>query len=375
MTKQIITILFIMPLLILSTITTAAIQPFYPNTNITTTEIPSSFDWRNVNGINYVTPVKNQAPAPLCESYGLCVALETIVQYKVGYPFSCDLSEAHLFFYAGGSIARGGVRLTNASDYLIEHGVPDEGCFPDPHRPTDSPFQSLAGWENRTVKITSWGWVENNITAIKQALITYGPLVLVIHNYNDFLRYRKGIYTPKVTTGHGHVVALVGYNDTQRYWIIKNSAGEDWGEDGYARVSYDADTADHPFIATFYGGTGIMYLDGVYGNFKSDVPKIQITKPNIFHTYFFGFEISTLFKKGVIIQKGAPRLIGQNTVEVNASNTDNVEFYVDGKLVYTDIQPPYTWNINLTKGLRTIETVGHHNNTISKDIRDVYQLT
>lgn len=338
------------------------------------TVIPSSFDWRNVNGVDFTTPIKNQAPSPTCEAYGLCAALETIVQYKVGYPFGCDLSEAHLFFYAGGSIQLGGVYLSDAADYLIQHGVPDEGCFPDPHRPYDSPFESLPGWENRTVKITSWGWVEKNDTAIKKALITYGPLVICIYNRENLLFYRQGIYMPKGRINGGHVVAIVGYNDSQRCWIIRNSAGEQWGEKGYVRVSYDADTSDHPFIADFYGGTGILYVDGVYGNFMPDAPHIQIDKPTFFHTYITGFDLPTIFRKGMFMQKGAPRLIGKNTVDVTATNTDRVEFYFDGNLTYTDEEAPYTWDLKASRGLHTLETYAYHNGTISKDLVDIYVI-
>ncbi len=373
MIKHIIIPILITVLLILPAIAIESQQPTQP-INIVSTDLPSSFDWRNINGVNYVTSVKNQAPAPTCEAYGLCAALETIAQYKVGYPFGCDLSEAHLYFYANGTVARGGVSLTGAADYLIEHGVPDEGCFPDPHRPFDAPFASLLGWENRTVKITSWGWVNKTEDAMKQALINYGPLVVAIYSYNDFTRYKGGIYTPKVKTHHGHVVTIVGYNDTERCWIIKNSAGTDWGEQGYARVSYDADTTDHPFFATFYGGTGIMYIDGAYGNFMPDVPHMEIIQPAIFHTYISGFSFPTLFKKGILSQKGAPKLIGITNVIVNATNTDKVEFYVDGNLEYTDEQTPFEWTMHTSKGLHTLEAYAYHNDTLSKDIVDVYTI-
>jgi len=336
------------------------------------TEIPSSFDWRNVDGVDYTTSIKNQAPAPTCEAYGLCAALETIIQYKIGHPFGCDLSEAHLFFYAGGSVERGGVRLSNAADYLIDHGVPDEGCFPDPHRPYDSPFESIPGWENRTVKITTWGWIEKNETAIKQSLITYGPLVVCIYSRENLLLYRHGIYMPRGKINGGHVVAITGYNDTERCWIIRNSAGEDWGEDGYVRVSYDADTEDHPFFADFYGGTGIMYIDGVYGNFIPDVPSIQIETPTFFHTYLLGLDIPTLFRSGIFMQKGAPRILGKCTVEVNVTNTEKVEFYIDGNVSYTDEESPFTWELAALKGLHTLETYAYRNDTISKDIVDVF---
>ena len=120
--------------------------------------LPAKFSWRDINGIDYTTPVKDQRPAPTCEAYALVAALETLVQYQVGYPFECDLSELHLFFYSGGT-NDWGVNVSDAANYLINSGVPDEGCFPDPHRPYDYPYESLPGWENRTVKIQEWGWV------------------------------------------------------------------------------------------------------------------------------------------------------------------------------------------------------------------------
>ena len=142
------------------------------------TELPSYFSWRNINNTDYTTPIKNQAQCPSCEAYAIVGALETMVQYEVGYPFGCDLSEMHLFLCSGGT-CKWGVRLPNCTQYLQEFGVPDEGCFPDPHRAWDTPCNiSLQGWENRTVKIENWGWIEINNNVIKQALIEYGPLVI-----------------------------------------------------------------------------------------------------------------------------------------------------------------------------------------------------
>ena len=143
------------------------------NTVEHTSTLPSAFSWTNINGTDFTTSIKNQAPAPTCEAYALVAALDTLVQYKVGYPFDCDLSEAHLFFYSGGT-CNWGVDVKDSANYLLEYGVPDEGCFPDPHRPQDSPFESLPGWENRTVKISEWGWIPNEENAIKQALIEHG---------------------------------------------------------------------------------------------------------------------------------------------------------------------------------------------------------
>ena len=60
-------------------------------------DLPSYFSWRDKDGVDYTTPIRNQAPFPSCETFAIVAALETMVQYKVRYNFGCDLSEAHLF--------------------------------------------------------------------------------------------------------------------------------------------------------------------------------------------------------------------------------------------------------------------------------------
>ena len=341
------------------------------NSSASTNDLPSSFTWRDINGTDYTTPIKNQAPAPTCEAYGLVASLETKMQYQVGKIYNPDLSEAHLYFYPGGTVRAGYVNIIDAANYLVEHGVPDEGCFPDPHRPYDFPFESLQGWENRTVKITEWGWVNHTQDAIKKALIEHGPLAVCVRFYKDFYYYTGGVYKHRWgTIAGGHVMAIVGYDDDEQCWVIKNSWGTGWGEDGWLRISYD-----DLYIAEWYGdGTGVMYLGDVYGNLMPDVPKIQIEQPSIYHTYIFGHEFPTIFREVPGIQVGAPRIAGPIMVKVNASNTNKVEFYVDGELKYADEEQPYEWLFRSSPGLHTIETFAYNGESVSKDIVDVFVL-
>jgi len=329
---------------------------------------PQYFSWQNINGIDYTTPIKDQSPAPTCEAYGLVAALETIMQYQTGEIYEPDLSECHLYFYAGGTYESGYVNLIDAANYLINIGVPDEGCYPDPHRPFDYPFESLDGWENRTVKINNWGWIDYDIDSIKAALIEYGPLVVCIRFSKDFFYYTGGIYMPR-WGGHGggHVVTIVGYDDSDQCWIVKNSWGERWGEEGWFRMAYDAE-----MFADWYGpGTGIMYIDGVYGNLKPDVPKIQIIKPEIKNTYLFGIQFPTILNN-LNIQKAAPRIFGKLSMELVVTNTNKIDFIVDDEVIFTDDEAPFEWVIDIESGLHTIETLAYNDDNISKDIRDVY---
>ncbi len=54
--------------------------------------------------------------------------------------------------------------------------------------------------------------------------------------------YKKGIFiAPFCSNKLDHAVAAVGYGNEKgrNYWIIRNSWGTDWGEDGYIRVDMD----------------------------------------------------------------------------------------------------------------------------------------
>lgn len=330
--------------------------------------LPSSFSWRDIDGIDYTTPIKNQAPAPTCEAYALCAALETLMQYQVGEVYGADVSETHLYFYAGGSYESGYVNIEDAADYLIEHGVPDEGCYPDPHRGFDYPFESLEGWEDRTVKITEWGWIEKTEKSIKTALIEHGPLSICLIFWTDFLYYKGGVYIHRWgKIAGGHVLTMVGYDDNERCWIVKNSAGTNWGIDGWLKLSYDAN-----MFAEWYGPrTGVMYIDGVYGNLQPDVPKINIEIPAHYKTYIFGREIPIIFKN-LNIQKASPRILGDLTVEVSAENTNLVEFYIDDVKQHTDDEAPFTWDIETSQGLHTLEARAYNDYNISIDIVDIY---
>jgi len=339
---------------------------------VDTSDLPTYFSWRNINGIDFTTPIKDQSPAPTCEAYALCASLETIMQYQLREIYNPDLSETHLYFYPGGSYEKGYVNLMDAANYLIRYGVPDEGCYPDPHRAFDYPFESLPGWQNRTVKIREWGWVPREEDAIKQSLIQHGPLIACFIFGTDFYFYSGGVYEHVWgRIAGGHVVAIVGYDDSERCWIVKNSWGTSWGENGWFRLSYDAD-----LFADWYGkDTGIMYITGVYGILKPDAPRVQIEAPLIFHNYYFGREFPTIFRKLPFFLEASPRIFGSLQVKITAENTNQVEFYIDNIKQYTDDQAPFIWEIKAENGFHTLEVRAINDRNTSLGIIDLYIFT
>jgi len=201
----------------------------------------------------------------------------------------------------------------------------------------------------------------------------------------QFLYYKGGIYKPRTASPilGWHLMTLTGYDDNQECWIIKNSIDKKWGEDGYIRVSYNAHTLVHPFFFPGYGGTGILYVNKVYGKLIPDVPKVRIEYPEIYHTYFFGRKIPTLsnipttfrlFVKKTFIQEAAPRIVGGITIKVNATNNEFIEFYLDNKPKYIDKEKPYEWKLQVNSGLHTIDVFAYNKNNSSKATLDIFVL-
>jgi len=353
-----------------------AVKVQITNETIEETFFPESFTWQDVDGVDYTTPIKDQSPAPTCEAYALVASLETMMQYEKQEIYNPDLSETHLYFYAGGTYEAGYVNLIDAANYLVHTGVPDEGCYPDPHRAYDYPFISLEGWENRTVKINEWGWVNNTETEIKEALMEYGPLVFCARFWRDFFFYREDVYRHRWgSLAGGHVMTIVGYNDSEQCWIVKNSWGDAWGLDGWVKVSYDADVIMDAWYKRYdENSTGIMYLDGVYGNLEPDAPKVYIQNLKIKKTYLFGEEYPTVMLNSKLFTSSTPRIIGDIEINVTAENADKVEFYLDGIKSHVDNESPYTWDLQAIRGRHTLKVKAIKGEDSSLDIRDFYKI-
>jgi hypothetical protein len=89
------------------------------------------------------------------------------------------------------------------------------------------------------------------------------------------------------------------------------------------------------------------------------------------HTYLFGRGFSTIFKK-LPLQIAAARIIGDIEVTVSAENTDRVEFYVDEMLYHCDDEAPFTWDLETSSGLHTLEVRASADENISLGIVDFY---
>ena len=218
-------------------------------------EFPPAWDWRNVNGVDWTTAIRDQKSCGSCVAFGTVAVLEAMAKrHENNAALQPNYSEAHLFFCGCGACCDKGWWPSYALNYAKNSGVPDEVCFPyqDHNMPCSD---SCTDWKDRVVKVVSWEEV-TDIGARKEWLSTTGPMVACMAVYRDFYSYRGGVYrhVSGDLVGH-HAICAVGYSEAENCWICKNSWGTDWGEAGWFKIGYGECGMDTDFA--MYGVTDV----------------------------------------------------------------------------------------------------------------------
>lgn len=200
-------------------------------------DLPSEWDWRDVEGESYVTPIRDQAQCGSCWAFGALASMETHMAVNTYMPNpTVDLSEQFPISCGPGSC--NGYSISGTSEFLEYTGTVTEACLP--YQASDAvPCDNRCSyWDMEIVRILDWGWVGPSVESIKNAVLE-GPVYVGFTVYADFMAYTGGIYEHLWgDVEAGHAVAIVGWNDDESYWICKNSWGPDWGEDGYFRIRW-----------------------------------------------------------------------------------------------------------------------------------------
>jgi C1A family cysteine protease len=226
---------------------------------------PTSFNWTDVNGSNYITAIEDQGNCGSCVAFSTTATVEATFQVQRGNPnLGPDLSEAQLFYCVAASEGyncESGWWPDNALDGYKNYGIADAACFP--YTAVDQACNLCADWQNRAIKITGWHKITSTAD-MKTWLSTRGPLSTCFSVYQDFYYYTSGIYTQHSTVLEGgHCVSVVGYDDHSGCWICKNSWGTGFGEHGYFQIAYGQCGIDAEMWAV-EGIVETMWFNNVY---------------------------------------------------------------------------------------------------------------
>jgi C1A family cysteine protease len=195
-------------------------------------DMPDSVDWRDDK---MVTPVKDQGQCGSCWSFSATEAVESAWAIANGELF--DLSEQELVSCDTVDNGCNGGLMDNAFDYIEKNGLVQN---------KDYLYTARDGTCELTAEPVVWiGGHQDvktgNELALKQAVTIQPVSVAIQADQNAFRFYKSGVIAQEdCGTKLDHGVLLVGYGTDEidgDYWLVRNSWGTEWGENGYVRLA------------------------------------------------------------------------------------------------------------------------------------------
>ncbi|KAF5907729.1 cathepsin K-like, partial [Clarias magur] len=205
-------------------------------------KLPKSIDYRK---LGYVTPVRNQGSCGSCWAFSSVGALEGQLKKTTGK--LVNLSPQNLVDCVKENDGCGGGYMTNAFSYVKDNGgIDSEEAYPYVGQDQECAYnKSGKAAEIRGFKEVKKG-SEN---ALASAVAKVGPVAVGIDAMQStFQFYKSGVYfDPNCDKENiNHAVLAVGYGATpkgKKYWIVKNSWGEEWGKKGYVLMARNRNNA------------------------------------------------------------------------------------------------------------------------------------
>ncbi|EGT43679.1 hypothetical protein CAEBREN_04647 [Caenorhabditis brenneri] len=201
-------------------------------------DVPDSFDWRSSKS-PMVTPVKNQGDCGSCWAFAVVAAIETQFALKKGALLS--LSEQELVDCDVLSYGCNGGYLNTALLFAIEKGLETEADYP---YVAIQQKQCSIQTQKIRVKIDDGYHLKANEDQIADWVAREGPVSFLMPVPKSIMFYRGGIFNPSMAECRAqavgnHVMAIVGFGreGNQKFWIVKNSWGTRWGEQGYLKMA------------------------------------------------------------------------------------------------------------------------------------------
>jgi len=218
--------------------------------------LPETKDWRE-DGI--VSPVKNQGHCGSCWTFSTTGALEAAYTQATGKPIS--LSEQQLVDCAGAynNFGCNGGLPSQAFEYIkYIGGLDTEESYPY------KGVNGLCHFKASNVGVKVLDSVNITLGAedeLKDAVGLVRPVSVAFEVISGFRLYKSGVYTSDhcgtTPMDVNHAVLAVGYGveNGVPYWLIKNSWGADWGDEGYFKMEMGknmcgvATCASYPVVA------------------------------------------------------------------------------------------------------------------------------
>ena len=207
-----------------------------------------------MDGVNYLSLARNQHIPQYCGSCWAHAATSSItdrLKYmtKNVWPEHDLAIQTILYCLETDNGCHGGLPI-HIYQYANEVGIPEEGCqryeardnekCDDIHICRDCRRSEgcFPVYNYTKYYVEEYGHVDG-VENIMKEIYAHGPVTCSIDVPDDLLEYKGGIYEDKTgIAGDGHDISVVGWGEENGipYWVVRNSWGSYWGEDGFFRI-------------------------------------------------------------------------------------------------------------------------------------------
>ncbi|THF98869.1 zingipain-2-like [Camellia sinensis] len=200
------------------------------------TDVPTTVNWQKEGA---VTPVKDQGQCGCCWAFSAVAAVEGI--YQITTRNLISLSEQELVDCNVDSRGCSGGSMDTAFQFIQQNnGLTSEDNYP--YIAQDNTCDSTKT-ATSVVQITGYNYVpSSNEQALRQAVAQQPISVAIDSSGQNFQLYSSGVFAGPCGTNLDHAVTIIGYGTTTdgtNYWLVKNSWGSNWGENGYMKIERD----------------------------------------------------------------------------------------------------------------------------------------
>ena len=223
-------------------------------------EIPEFFDSR-IEWPNCISSIYNQGSCGAC--YAIAVSTAFAMRYCINNNKNkiIDFSPQNLVNCLSGCK---GEFPDLAWDYINKKGITTEECIPYKKRENNCDIKC----DDSTVPLKKFyggepKFLEDEIS-IKKEIMANGPVTSMMNIYPDYYSYKSGIYSHsgnnEIKGFHAIVIIGWGEEDDVKYWLVRDSYGPSWGENGYMKIK----------IGDECGAGATAYCDEIQGNYKEE---------------------------------------------------------------------------------------------------------
>lgn len=219
-------------------------------------ELPTSWDWRNVSGVNWLDLVLDQGDCGSCYVVATTRMLSARHRIRQQRPNHEPFSISFPLMCSEYSQGCGGGYAFLASKWSHDVGLVPESCggYSGEASGSQCGLQCDVNLLEKRWRADNYHYVGGYYGGASEPemireLVTGGPLVASFEPKNDLMYYGGGIYksVPNQRSEWervDHAVLLVGFGEEangQKYWLLQNSWGNTWGEDGFFRMARGSD--------------------------------------------------------------------------------------------------------------------------------------